>query len=133
MVNRLENSLTQHRFMKQQLTVLRAASLGVIAALAGAAVPAFSADQSAQIEARVGAWGRNCKNAIAERITNASMADIRVSLSATTRSSIDAGDMTLKDIKQYGLIYNWQRPFPDGSALKGTCYVDGKGNVTKVD
>jgi hypothetical protein len=49
------------------------------------------------------------------------------------RSSIDAGDMTLKDIKQYGLIYNWQRPFPDGSALKGTCYVDGQGNVTKVE
>ena len=112
---------------------MRLSSLGLIVALAGVAVPALAAEPSAQIEARIGAWGRNCKNAIAERVSNASMADIRVSLSATTRSSIDAGEMTLKDIKQYGLIYNWERPFPDGSALKGACYVDGKGNVTKVD
>ncbi|MFQ6538413.1 MULTISPECIES: hypothetical protein [Aphanothece] len=61
------------------------------------------------------------------------MADIEVSLSATTRTNIDAGEMTLKDIKKYGLIYNWQRPFSDGSALRGTCEVDGKGNVVKVD
>lgn len=119
--------------MKQSFVLLRFTSIGIAAALAGPIAPALAADQSAQIEARVGSWGRNCKNAIAERIANASMADIRVTLSATTRSSIDAGDMSLKDIKQYGLIYNWQRPFPDGSALKGTCYVDGKGNVTKVE
>lgn len=118
--------------MKQSLVTVRFVAAGIALVLAGSSIPAF-ADQSAQIEARVGSWGRNCKNAIAERVPSASMADILVTLSATTRSSIDAGDMTLKDIKQYGLIFNWQRPFPDGSALKGTCYVDGKGNVTKVE
>lgn len=107
-----------------------AVSLG--AALAAAALPAL-ADQASQIEARIGSWGRNCKNAIAVKVPDATMAEISVSLSETTRSSIDAGDLTLKDIKTYGLIYNWKRRFSDGSALSGTCEVNGKGNVVKVD
>lgn len=119
--------------MNKRYATLIFASTSLIGATMLAGTPAIAGDQSAKIEARIETWGRNCKNVIAERITNASMADIRVTLSATTRQSIDAGSMTLKDIKQYGLIYNWERPFSDGSALRGTCEVDGSGNVTKVD
>lgn len=106
---------------------------GLVGAIASTDIPTARAGQSEKIEARIATWGRTCKSAILAEVPNASMSDIHVTLSATTRKSIDAGELTLKDINTYGLIFNWQRPFSDGSALRGTCEVDGKGNVTKVD
>ena len=90
----------------------------------GTLAPAAHAEDDAKIEARVEAWGRNCKNAVAEKYRKATMAEIQVELGATLRSSIDAGQITLKDIQQSGLSYNWS--FKKHS---GSCDTDGNGNV----
>jgi hypothetical protein len=95
----------------------------LITALSSAA----RADDDAKINARIGAWGRNCKNAIAAKYPKAAMSDINVELGATLKQSIDAGDTTLKTINQNGLTYNWT--FKNKT---GYCNTDGKGNVTEV-
>ena len=63
------------------------------------------ADDSDKIEARVGAWGRNCKNAI------------------------DAGEISLADIKRSGLSYNFRVHHMPGKDPSGYCNTDGEGNV----
>ena len=103
------------------LTVLVASSLSLIA------VKPAAANDDAKINARIAAWGRNCKNEVASRLgTDVSMADIDVTLSETTRASIDAGEITLSDINKHGLIYNWSVP---NKKVAGYCGTDGKGKV----
>jgi hypothetical protein len=87
------------------------------------------AGESDKIEARVGAWGRNCKNAIAARFKAPSMADVEVSLAETLRSSIDAGEITLADIERDGLSYNFRVHHVAGKDPSGYCSTDGQGNV----
>lgn len=90
-----------------------------------------SPDDDAKINARIGAWGRICKNEVAERLgSDVSMADINVTLSETTQSSIDAGEITLSDINQYGLTYNWSVPKKKAA---GYCGTDGKGQVKEFE
>ena len=87
------------------------------------------ANDDAKIEARIAAWGRNCKNEVASHMgSDVSMADINVTLSETTRSSINAGEMTLGDINKNGLIYNWSVP---KKKVTGYCGTNGKGKVTE--
>lgn len=88
---------------------------------------AARADDDAKINARIEAWGRNCKNSLAVKFPKASMADITVELGATLKQSIDAGEITLKDIKRSGLSYNWtvKNKF-------GYCNTDGAGNVVEL-
>ncbi|MFM9047025.1 MAG: hypothetical protein ACKOOH_05125, partial [Cyanobium sp.] len=57
----------------------------------GEAAHAQSSDED-KIEARIGSWGRNCKNAIADKYKAKSMADVEISLGASLRASIDAGE-----------------------------------------
>lgn len=96
-------------------------------ALAGLATStAALADDDAKIEARIGAWGRACKNEVAVRFPKSVMADITVELGATLRESINAGQITLKDVNQSGLIFNWQY-----KKHIGYCETDGSGNITK--
>jgi len=58
-----------------------------------------SANDNAKIEARIAAWGRNCKNSIVSLMgSDVSMSDINVTLGATLQSSIDVGETTLQDI-----------------------------------
>jgi len=95
----------------------------------GMGVNTAIADDDAKIEARIGKWGTNCKNKVAERV-NAPMSDIHVTLGATEQTSIDAGDITLDDLKQYGLSFNWEVGGRGGSA-SGYCNTDGQGNVTE--
>jgi hypothetical protein len=89
--------------------------------------PAAHADDDAKINARIEAWGRSCKNAVAAKYPKATMADIRIELGATLKQSIDAGETTLKDINKDGLSYNWS--FKKSS---GYCNTDGSGNVTEL-
>jgi len=87
------------------------------------------ANEEAEIDARIAAWGRNCQNEIASHMgSDVSMSDINVKLGETLQSSIDAGEITLKDINQDGLIYNWSVP---KKKVTGYCGTDGKGNVTE--
>ena len=86
----------------------------------------------ARNEARVGAWGRNCKNALAEKFAAKSMADVEVSLSASLRASIDAGEITLADINRSGLSFDYRVHHVPGKDPEGYCNTDGKGNVEEI-
>lgn len=88
--------------------------------------PAALADAEAKINARIAAGGTACKNAVAVRYPKSTMADISVELGATLQQSIDAGNITLKDIKQSGLSYNWSY-----RKHNGYCNTDGSSNVVE--
>ena len=96
-------------------------------ALLCSVMPAARADDDAKINARIEAWGRNCKNSLAVKFPKASMADIRVELSATLKQSIDAGEITLKEINRSGLSFNWTM-----KKKSGYCNTDGSGNVIEL-
>ena len=117
-------------------TLILATALSATASYLNLTVLATAAqaqsDNDAKIEARVGAWGRNCKNAIAEKFKAKSMADVEVSLGATLRASIDAGEITLKDIKRDGLSYNFRVHHLPGKDPEGYCNTDGQGNVEEI-
>lgn len=97
----------------------------------GFAAHAQSSDED-KIEARVGAWGRNCKNAVAGKYKAKSMADVEISLGASLRASIDAGETTLADIKRSGLSYNFRVHHVPGKDPEGYCNTDGQGNVNEI-
>lgn len=91
----------------------------------------YSSDsnEDAKIEARIGRWGNNCKNRVAEQF-DVPMSDIQVYLGATMQQSIDAGDITLNEIERYGLSFNWEVNSRYKSA-NGYCNTDGDGNVVE--
>ena len=61
------------------------------------------------------------------------MADVEVSLAATLRTSIEAGEITLADIKRSGLSYNFRVHHVAGKDPSGYCNTDGNGNVDDVN
>lgn len=113
------------------LAALAAAASGSLS-LVALAPAAHAADDDAKIEARINAWGRNCKNAIAEKYNARSMADVDVTLGETLKASIDAGETTLADIKKGGLSFNFQVNHVPGTDPKGYCNTDGQGNVKEI-
>jgi len=114
---------------------MKSTSLGTIGAVllaslttASLITPA-SANESAKIEAHLGAWGRNCKNEVATKFGgDVSMADISVTVGATLQQSIDSGEMTLKDLETDGASYNWEIA---KKKMAGYCNTNGKGKVTE--
>ena len=80
----------------------------------------------------MGAWGRNCKTAVAAKYNAKSMADVEISLGATERASIDDGETTLADIKRNGLSYNFRVHHVKGKDPQGYCNTDGEGNVEEI-
>jgi hypothetical protein len=118
----------------RRLPVLAAALITALSsgAMELIASPGHAADEEAKIEARVGSFGRNCKTAIADRFKAKSMADVEVSLAASLRASIDAGEMSLADIKQSGLSYNFRVHHVPGNDPEGYCNTDGQGNVEEI-
>lgn len=115
------------------LALLAALLAGAGSGLSLAAAPALAqSDNEAKIEARVGTWGRNCKTAIAEKYKANSMADVEVSLAASLRASIDAGEFNLGDLKRSGLSYNFRVHHVPGKDPEGYCNTDGQGNVEEI-
>lgn len=110
--------------MKRSIRLLSAV---LVASACASLMPAAHADDDAKINARIEAWGRSCKNAVATKYPKATMADITVELGATLKQSIDAGQTTLKDINKDGLSYNWS--FRKSS---GYCNTNGSGTVTEL-
>ncbi len=92
------------------------------------------ANEKAEINTRIESWGRNCKNAIIEKYGNAkmTMADVDVSLGATLKQSIDAGQITLADINRSGLSYNFTARHAKGKDPTGSCDTNGQGMVTNL-
>jgi uncharacterized protein YfaP (DUF2135 family) len=105
-------------------SVLTGVCMAALVGLVGST--AALADDDAKIEARIGAWGRACKNAVAVKYPKSNMSEINVEVGATLKQSIDAGETTLKDIQKNGLSFNWQF-----KKHTGYCNTDGKGNVTE--
>jgi hypothetical protein len=103
-------------------------SVALLCCATAALAPAARADADAKINARIGAGGTACKNAVSARYPKATMAEISVELGATLRESIDAGKTTLGDVKKNGLSYNWS--FKNHS---GYCNTDGSGTVTELE
>ena len=103
--------------------VISAAAAALLCSLTSAA----RADDDAKINARIEAWGRNCKNSLAAKFPKASMADISVELGATLKQSIDAGEITLKDINRSGLSFIWTV-----KKKSGYCNTDGSGTVVEL-
>jgi hypothetical protein len=117
---------------RAHLSALAVAGLNLALPLLLAPTAAL-ADESDKIEARVGAWGRNCKTAIAAKFKAPSMADVEVSLASTLRASIDAGEISLADIKRSGLSYNFRVHHVAGKDPSGYCNTDGEGNVDELN
>jgi hypothetical protein len=113
------------------LTTVFTAMLAAGSLPLGAPAQAQSNDET-KIEARAGAWGRNCKSAIAEKFKAKSMADVEVSLGESLRASIDAGEISLADIKRDGLSYNFRVHHLPGKDPQGYCNTDGQGNVQEI-
>ncbi len=90
---------------------------------------ATPASSDAKIQARIESWGKACKNRVAEQF-DVPMSEIHVSVGATEKASIDAGQITLQDIQKYGLSFNWQVKH-SGKQANGYCNTDGQGNVTE--
>jgi hypothetical protein len=93
------------------------------------------ANEEAKINARIETWGRNCKNAIIEKYGSSrmSMADVDVTLGATLKQRIDAGQITLADINRSGLSYNFTARHAKGKDPVGICKTDGEGTVTRLE
>lgn len=106
---------------------MRLSSLPLLFCACAAFTPAAQARIDAKINARIEAWGNNCKNAVAAQHPRATMAEISVELGATLRQSIDAGQTTLSDIDQQGLSFNWMV-----KRHSGYCNTDGRGNVIEL-
>ena len=85
------------------------------------------ADDDAKIQARIETWGKACKNRVAEQF-DTPMSDIQVSVGATEQTSIDAGQITLQDLQEYGLSFNWLVKH-SGKEASGYCNTDGQGNI----
>lgn len=119
-----------------QRNLLLAATLAATAGSLSLIVPPPAAqaqsDNDAKIEARIGAWGRNCKAALADKFKAQSMADVEVSLSSSLRASIDAGETTLADLKRSGLSFDFRVHHVPGTDPEGYCNTDGQGNVDEI-
>jgi hypothetical protein len=113
------------------LAVLCAAAVSLNLAFV---VPSAHADEEAKLNARIEAWGRNCKNALLAKYgkQTTTMADIQVELGATLKQGIDAGQITLADIKKSGLSYNFTMAHSKGKDGGGYCNTDGEGNVKEL-
>ena len=117
----------------RRLMVKTDSGAGNSSSSAGTAVPA--ANEDAKINARIEAWGRNCKNAIIEKYGSSrmTMADVDVTLGATLKQSIDAGQITLADVNKRGLSYNFTARHAKGKDPIGTCDTNGQGMVTNLN
>jgi len=125
--NALHHPMRRIAFIAAALTTI-ASSLSV--SLISPA--AHAGDDDAKIEARVGSFGRNCKSAIADKFKAKSMADVEVTLAASLRTSIDAGEISLADIKSSGLSYNFRVHHLPGKDPEGYCNTNGQGDVQEI-
>ena len=85
------------------------------------------ANADAKTEAIIGKLGVVCKNKVLDQF-DVPNSDINVRLGATLQQDIDSGEMTAKDLKEYGASFDWS---VSGKEAKGYCNVNGKGKVTE--
>jgi len=106
-------------------------SLALASALTFLPLPA-QANKESKIEALIANAGLSCKKAVAVRYPKTSMADITIELGATLRQQIDAGAITLKEIKRDGLSFDYSMQRQGHREHVGYCNTDGEGTVTDL-
>lgn len=112
----------------RRMNPIHALSAAALLSLSSAALaPVARADDDAKINARISSGAVACKNAVAVKYPKSVMADITIELGRTLQQSIDAGTITLNDIKKSGLSYNWTY-----RKHTGACNTDGTGNVVEL-
>jgi hypothetical protein len=111
----------------RKLSLVAAAALS----LAAMAPTMARADNDAKIQAMIQRLGGICKTQASAR-NGVPMSDVRVDLAATLKESIDSGETTLKDIKQYGLMYNYKLK-RNGVVLHGSCDVEANGTIDHIE
>ena len=97
-------------------------AMGAAGLLIASAVAADSATN-----ALIGQLGLGCKNRVIEQF-DVPNSDITVRLGATLQESLDSGEMTAEDLKEYGASFDWSVAGKDAS---GYCNVDGSGEVNE--
>ena len=111
----------------RKLSFIAAAALS----LAAMAPTMARADDDAKIQAIIQRLGGICKTQASAR-NGVPMSDVRVNLAATLKESIDSGETTLKDIKKYGLIYDYKLK-RNGVVLHGSCDVEANGTIDRIE
>lgn len=96
----------------------------MLLATSGAMVPSASAQTAAGLTS---AWGKTCKMRVVEQF-DVPMSDAVVMLGATEQQGIDEGSISLADVKNMGLSFNWEIR---DKKISGYCNVNGKGKITE--
>jgi hypothetical protein len=97
-----------------------------IALVAVSINPSFADDQ-AKIDPTLARLGKVCKNKLMTQFPGVPMSDLRVTVGASLKESLDKGSMGLKDLQKYGASFNIEVP-GKGS---GACGVNAKGKITE--
>jgi len=100
-----------------------AATLSLAVVSSGGLAPA----RADQMSATVGRLGQICKMRVVDQF-DVPMSDAGVRLGASLQQSIDAGDITMNDVKRSGLSFNWEIR---GKRINGYCNVNAKGKITE--
>ena len=80
-----------------------------------------------QMSATVGRLGKICKMRVVDQF-DVPMSDAGIRLGETLQQSIDAGEITMKDVKRSGLSFNWEIR---GKSINGYCNINYNGSITE--
>lgn len=102
-----------------------------IALIAASINPSFADDQAkddqAKVDATLSRLGKVCKNKLMTQFPGMPMSDLRVTVGASLKESLDKGSMGLKDLQKSGASFNIEVP-GKGS---GACGVNANGKITE--
>jgi hypothetical protein len=97
-----------------------------IALIAASINPSFAEDQ-AKVDAILSRLGKVCKNKLMTQFPGVPMSDLRVTVGASLKESLDNGSMGLKDLQKSGASFSIEVP-GKGS---GACGVNAKRKITE--
>lgn len=119
-----------HRVLKLDERMITAKRMGSLLATLSLAVvsssimPAAKADQ---MSATIGRLGKVCKERVISQF-DVPMSDAGVRLGETMQQSIEAGDITMADVKRSGLSFNWEIR---GKRINGYCNINYNGKISE--
>lgn len=109
----------------QMLAHKRLAALTAALALAAGGSPLIAPAHAESMNATVGRLGKLCKMKVVDQF-DVPMSDAGVRLGETLQQSIDAGEITMKDVKRSGLSFNWEIR---GKSINGYCNINYNGKI----
>lgn len=109
----------------QMLAHKRLAALTATLAMLAGGSTLIAPVQAESMNATVGRLGKVCKMKVVDQF-DVPMSDAGVRLGETLQQSINAGEITMKDVKRSGLSFNWEIR---GKAINGYCNIDYNGKI----